>query len=593
MKGRVGWVLTLSLLVVLVLPLTVIDIHADPPFDDLTPNEYSFAGRRGTAYNASWDPATYEITISTPDGTFPWDWTAFVNANGAVALAGHPDVASTFRFSDNNSLSGLGEGDVMRVKAWDIISLAHLTKIGLVIGSGSSAERAWLSEGIISHYVLAPHFIGYQVSVLGRTVTVRLSHLAPGELQAVGMIEVEVDDPTDAYLLVVSDLEPRREYQQAVEYRNSSSTHLSFQAVEQGIRGYNGDGTEVFLYAGAPLSSWSANNLSFNDYLNADALDGQVVTGESDGRAAIKVVAQTVQHFYVGNVVLDSAARADPSPLIDALRDARLSALDQLPIIDAPDLPAFKFVLTISNLFGSYLINPQARVYYSDKAFPYTPDVLGPIAEASALLPDAWLDAYRDYLDLVGQIRYQSPNDGVYWWKADILARPPFPDWYGHNIPDIFYRGHDNTVTNRYQYSDLYATALYLTSLHNYYLATGDQSFVQSQEDGIRDAVSAMQLFDTAYGADGNLFPHLLVPMGDLARIEGVYPAESGYTIYAYEDAANLYQVLGDEAAATDLLDNYVAPMRADYDATFWNSSTNFHLPLRDDRSRSGSGTYF
>ena len=48
----------------------------------------------------------------TPDGTFPWDWTAFAGERGAVALAGHPDVAYTFRFSDPSSLLGLGIGDV-------------------------------------------------------------------------------------------------------------------------------------------------------------------------------------------------------------------------------------------------------------------------------------------------------------------------------------------------------------------------------------------------------------------------------------------------------------------------------------------------
>ena len=180
MKNQIHRAIVLFTLITLILPLSALDSQAAPPFDDLTPNQYTFVGRRGTAYTATWDPATYEITISTPDGTFPWDWMSFVNANGAIALAGHPDVASTFRFSDASSLSGLGVGDVMRVKAWDVLSLAHLTKIGLVIGSGPSAQRAYLSEGTISHYVLAPHYIGYQVSVLGRTVTVRLSHLALG-----------------------------------------------------------------------------------------------------------------------------------------------------------------------------------------------------------------------------------------------------------------------------------------------------------------------------------------------------------------------------------------------------------------------------
>ncbi|MCP4537263.1 MAG: hypothetical protein GY832_08955 [Chloroflexi bacterium] len=580
-------------LVGLVLLLRPLSIKADAPFDDLTPNEYSFVGRRGATYTATWDPSTYEITIATPDGTFPWDWTAFVNSNGAMALAGHPDVVDTFQFSDSNSLLGLGTGDVMRVKAWDIISLAHLTKIGLVIGSGPSAQRAYLSEGVISHYTLAPHYIGYEVSVLGRTVTVRLSHVAPDTLEAVGIIEVQLDDPTNAYLLVASDLEPRTRYQQAVEYRGIGDTLLSFLSDEQAIRGRGGDGTEVFFYTASPLSSWSAHNRSFDDVLDADTLDESVVSGQSDGRAALKVVAQPVQHFYIGNVVLDSDERDDPSLLTNALRDARLSALNQLPTLDADDLPAFKFVLALSNLFGTYLINPEGRIYYTDKAFPYTADGIAPLTEIPALLPDAWLDAYHDYLDYIADIRYSSPSAGVYWWRADADGNPSLPSWYGHNIPDIFYRNRNNVITQRFQYSDLYSTALYIIALDDYYLTTADDAFIQTQEYAIRDAVSALQIFDTAYGNDGDLFPHLLVPMGDLIQIEGVYPTESAYTIYAYERAAHLYRVLDDDSSADDLLDNYVAPMRADYDATFWSGDSSFFLPRRDDRSRTGSGDYF
>jgi hypothetical protein len=593
MKSRLRWAIVPLVLTGLLLSLLPHNTRADGPFDDLTPNEYTFAGRRGATYTAEWDPSTYEVTVSTSDGTFPWDWTAFVNANGAIALAGHPDVASTFRFSDAGSLSGLGTGDVMRVKAWDIISLAHLTKIGLVVGSGPSAQRAWLSEGVISHYILAPHFIGYEVSVLGRTVTVRLSHLAPGVLQAVGVIEVQLDDPTDAYLLVASDLEPRTNYSQAIEYRSSSDTMLSFQTAAQTIRGHNSDGTEVFLYSGSSLSSWSANNLPFDNYLNADTLNRSVTTSQTDGRAALKINAQPVQYFYIGNVILDEPERSDPGPLLDALRDARLSALSQMPIIDAPDLPAFKFVLVLSNLFGSYLINPDAQIHYTDKAFPYTVDILVPLVEVSELLPDTWLDAYRDYLDFVGQTRYQSPSDGVYWWRADVSGNPSLPAWYAGNIPDIVYRNRANSVSHRYQYSDLFSTAFYIIGLNDYYLATADDSFVQDQEDTVRDAVSALQTFDTAYGVDDNLFPHVLMPMGDLAYIEGIYPAESGYAILAYENAAALYQILGDDAGAADLLGNYVAPMRADYDAIFWHDPTSFFLPRRDARSQSGSGTYF
>ena len=106
-----------------------------------------------------------------------------------------------------------------------------------------------------------------------------------------------------------------------------------------------------------------------------------------------------------------------------------------------------------------------------------------------------------------------------------------------------------------------------------------------------------MQTYNSAYdaeqGQDGHLYPHLLVPMGDLTYVQGVYPAESASAIYAYQDAALLLDVVGDSAGANDLRDNYVVPMTDGYDSFFWQSDAEFYLPRRDARSESGSGDTF
>ena len=69
---RVGLVFTLVLLISsLSLPAESTNAAAS---SDLTPNQLTFTGRRGTSYNVSWNPSTYEFTFSTPDSTFPWDW---------------------------------------------------------------------------------------------------------------------------------------------------------------------------------------------------------------------------------------------------------------------------------------------------------------------------------------------------------------------------------------------------------------------------------------------------------------------------------------------------------------------------------------
>jgi hypothetical protein len=554
----------------------------------------TFTGRRGSSYTATWDNDTYQFTITTADGTFPWDWISFVGRRGAVALAGHDEVAETFAFSTPSSLDGLQAGDVMRVKAWDRLSLAHVTKIGLVIGSGGSAQRAWLGDGTITAYHLAPHYVGYRVEVLGRTVTVQLSHLQMDATTVVGAITVQLDDPTGARLYFVSDLEPAENYQQAVEYRNASNTTLGFDDTEQALWGEGSGSVRAYLYASAALESWSANNLSFDDYLNADALDGQIRSGESDGRVAAIVTASTEQHFYVGNGVLAEPDRSDPASLRASLRDARLAALDRLPRVSAPDKPGFDFVTAISNLFLTYLVNPEGNVHYTDKVFPYTPDNLMAMLEVPHLLPSSMLDAYRDHLDILSNWQYTSPSQGVYWWRADSLERPPLPSWYAGNVPDIVYRNQSNAVTHRYQYSDLYATAEYLTAYANYYRATGDDAPIQAHEAEIQAALDALKTYNSAYddefGEDGHLYPHLLVPMGDLAHIQGVYPGETASTIYAYEDAALLLDLLGEGAAATDLRDNYVTPMTDGFDAFFWDAGAAFYLPRRDARSETGSG---
>ena len=71
------------MLIGLMLSQTFVNIQADAPFDDLTPNQYTFVGRRGATYTATWDPDTYEVRISTPDSTFPWDWMSFVSPGRA------------------------------------------------------------------------------------------------------------------------------------------------------------------------------------------------------------------------------------------------------------------------------------------------------------------------------------------------------------------------------------------------------------------------------------------------------------------------------------------------------------------------------
>jgi hypothetical protein len=607
MKPRILWATTLSVLISLVLPLTVLDTQADPPYDDLTPSQYTFVGRRGVTYTATWDLDTYEVRVSTPDGTFPWDWMSFVGPDGTISLGGLSDIGNIFCFSQASSLSGAEPGDVIRVKGRDIHNLAHLTKIGLIIGSGPSAQRAWFSEGTITTYVLAPDYIGYEAQILGRVVTVRLFHLAPAEFQPVGVFEVTLDDPADARLLLATDLEPALDYRFAGEFRDTPDTVLDFDVGRQAIVGqatldteyelFYGQPVRAYLYSDSPLHSWSASNLSFSSFLSADVLDGQIAAGSNDGRVAVSVVAQPTQRFYIGAIALNDALRADPSGPMNVLRDARLAALAQLPIIDAPDLPAFKFVSTISNLYNSYLINPDGKVYAVGRAIVYGPDTLTPPMTAPELLPDAWIAAFQDMLVEFARHQYTASGQGQYWWKADTGGNPSTPSWYVGNIPDILYFVPDGRVAVLWQFSDAYSTAEFISSLASLYRTTGDLAYVQSLESAFDAALSALQTFDSVYdaefGEDGNLFPNLLYPMPDLSRIQGEYPAETGQVIRAYEDAADLLDVLGRSGEAQSVREDLVAPMQAAFDAGFWNSSLGYYAPVADLCSQTRSDGQF
>ncbi len=607
MRKATCWTVALILLAGLLLPSVASSPRSDAPLDDLTPNEYTFVGRRGRTYTAAWDVDTYEIRISTPDGTFPWDWMSFVGPDGVISLGGLSDIGNIFTFSDPSSLSGSRPGDLIRVKGRDIHNLAHLTKIGLVIGSGSSAQRAWFSDGTITTYYLAPHFIGYEARVLGRTVTVRLSHLAPAPFQPVGVIEVAIDDPTNARLVLATDLEPALSYLYAVEFRDTPDTVLSFDAGAQAIVGsavldtederFYGSPVRAYVYSSSPLHSWSAANLSFGSYLSADTLDRRIAAGSNDGRVAISVVAQPLQRFYIGATVLDSSLRADPSGPINALRDARLAALGQLPVIEATDLPAFQFVNVVSNLLNAYLINPGGRVYAVDKAVIYAPDTMTPPTVIPHLLPDGWTVAFQDMLVEFARYQYTAGGQGKYWWKADQSGYPPTPGWYAGNIVDTFHFVPDGRVAALWQFSDLYSTAEFISSLAGLYRVTGDLGYVRSLEGAFNAALAALRTFDSAYdaefGQDGDLFPNLLYPMADLSRIQGEYPAETGQAIRAYEDAADLLDALGRSAEAQSLRQDLVEPMRASFDNAFWNSSLGYYAPVADARSQTKSNGAF
>jgi hypothetical protein len=606
MAHRRKCILFMMVVLALLFTSTPAIAQIDPPFDDLTPNEYTFTGRRGTSYTATWDPETYQVTFSTPNSTFPWDWMSFLGEQGAISLAGNNAVAYTFAFSSASTITGVARGDIMRVKARDIHNLAYLTKIGLVIGSGAQAQRAWFSDSTITEYTLTPESIGYTATVLGRQVTVRVSHVTIADFQVVGVIEVTIDDPTNARIYIASDLEPALAYRYAVEYHDTPDTSVSYSDSQEIIQGlatldtpeeqYYGQPLPVYFYASEPLDSWSANNLSFDNYLHADPLDGQVAPGTHDGRVAMATVAQPVQYFYIGNVVLDDPTRADPTSLMDALGTQRLAALEQLPLVDAPGLPAFKFVNVMSNLLNSYLINPGGRVYAVDKAIIYAPDTLMPIATVSELLPEAFINAFQDMLIQFGDYRYGSPPIGQYWWKADG-GYDLVPSWYQGNIVDTFYYLPDGRLTRRWQFSDAYSTAEYLNGLASVFRTTGDVAFLQSQEAAFDDVLAALQNFDeqydSVYGEDGNLFPNLVMPMGDLESIQGEYPAETAQTIYAYQDAAHILTALGRTSEALDLLDNYVAPMQAAFDAAFWHSTLSFYAPVADQRNPTHNGEYY
>ncbi len=574
---------------------------ADDPFDDLTPNDLTFTGRRGTTYTAVWDPDTYEVTFSTPDSTFPWDWIGFVGPQGAIALNGYPNVGNTFALSDPNALAGAQPGDLIRVKGRGVLGLAHLTKIGLVIGSGAAAQRAWLSDGTIDEYTVAPHYIGYRVHVLGRTVYVRLTSLSPQAYYAVGVIEVSLDDPTNARVLLATDLEPAMDYRYAVEFHNRTDTYVSFNSSEQALVGTRGSSADpVYVYSNQPLHSWSGNNLAFDEYLAADVLDERLYSGGSDGRVALSVVAQPVQHFYIGSRVLDTITRSDPAVAWDVLRALRVAQLNALPTVDSLAMPKFKFVNLFSNLVLTYLVNPSGGLFYTDKAFVYETDAVMPAIVTPHLLPSQMIAAFREGLDLLAGQQYRTPVDVYdrYGYKIDTGIWAALPSWYVGNVPDLIQLRPDGTVYHRENYSDAYSTAEFINSIYSIYQVTGDLAFAQSYQSAVHAAVSGLQAFDSGYdsqhGQDGNLFPNLLVPMGDLGRIAGEYPGETSQTIYAYEDAAMLFRLYGQDDLADQLIADYVSPMRAAFDATFWNTSFSFYLPIADHNSQTRTaGTFY
>jgi hypothetical protein len=573
-------------------PLSELRVRAAGPYD--------FSGRWGSTHTANWDYVTHQATITGDQNLFPWDFISFVGKRGAISLAGNPNVADTFAWSNPSAIAGVQAGDVLRVKANDNINFSHLSKIGLVIGYGTDAQRAWLSDGTILEYYLAPDHVGYRVNVLGREAVVRLSHLAVGEREAVGVIQISLDDPTNARLYFVSDLEPAVRDAYALNFFSTGDTILSYDSGAEALVAHNewGVRVDVYLYSSAPLLSWSGSNDAFDIYLQTDELDQQVASVPTDGRSALVIQAQATQYFYIGSTLLADPSRANPTPLIDAMRLERVDALNRLPVVQAEEMPGLELVNFLSNLFNAYLINEDGGLYHSDRAFIYVADAWMPLLVTPEMLPPIWLSAFADSIDMLGEQRYTDPMRWRYAEKYDLGTRPPLPSWYVDGIPGYVVFQPDGSVDQKGQWSDLYETAQYISGIYHYFQVTGDAAFVDSQQTVVLDVLDLLKRFDDAYdaefGEDGDQYPNIPMPMGTLGRIAGTYPSETATAIYAYRDAEQLLRHWGMNTEADDLLTNHIVPMTAGFDSYFWDPGLEFYTGVADQRSMSRvPGTWY
>ena len=198
--------------------------------------------------------------------------------------------------------------------------------------------------------------------------------------------------------------------------------------------------------------------------------------------------------------------------------------------------------------------------------------------------------AFEDGLTTYAAYQVPTTVSGRYSYKLDTNTRPLLPTWYSGNIPDLLYLKTDGTRYLSEVYSDVYNTAEFISAIDHLYQVTGDLAFVSSHVTALEKALGALQRFDQAYdsqyGEDDNLFPNVLMPMSDLGQIAGEYPGESAQIIYAYESAARLLRVLDRAAEADQLQDDFITPMKAAFDAYFWDAAQNFYLPVADQRSQ-------
>jgi len=404
------------------------------------------------------------------------------------------------------------------------------------------------------------------------------------------VVTVSLDDPSDARVYFAADLEPAVDGAYALEFHSRDDTVVSYDAGSAVLAAYNSSGVrlDMYLYSSAPLLSWSGSNQEFATYLASDVLDEQVAAGGTDGRVAVVVAAQAAQHFYIGSGLLTGAERADPTGALATLRAGRAAALAQLPTIESAALPRLELVNFLSNLFHAYLINPEGRSYYSDRAVIYGADSFMLLLLTPELLPDSWLTAFANLLDLLGDQRYTNPTQWRYAYKLDLHTRPFLPSWYTGGIPGYLGFRPDGSV-EKGQWSDLYETAQYIMGVRRYWEVTGDGAFVDTQQGAVLDALDLLKRFDSQYdseyGEDGDRYPNLLMPMSNLGGIAGTYPSETATTIYAYRAAEALLRRWGLAAAADDLVLNYIGPMTAGFDSHFWDGGLGFYTGVADGRS--------
>lgn len=510
------------------------------------PTSGTFTNHRGELYSASWNYDTYQLEIS---GKFPWNALIFVGGNGSIGI--------------------WDTGDVKSMRARDWTSLSHTAMIGLRNGTQGqliSYPQKW---------TMAPGWIGYSTSIMGLNASLKATFMGQYH-SATGIVEMTLSNPSSTRKSV------------SVTYAQAMAIAWDYGASRVGLRyPYNYDAASYnstldaivvhdtrfgwvgYLYSDLGIADWSASDCcKLDKYVTYATLDKNSTSGavKSDANVAIRVsidlspLESKTFRFFTSldknsrGAELLTLYRNNFLSMLARLNAERLAGMKMLPVVRTTDPEMNMAYFIVNYATASLNLFTYPWLYGGEDAQDYPPDNLIFARSNARYLPQPFLEGLKKWLTLKSQHPYLPGERKIPYMLPDHVLRYP-----------------TENIANKFDFSDITGTAMWVMGTRSAYEASGDLVFLQEMQLILGKVLGAIESWDS----DGDGFPNISQSMQDVRRVGGTFAFESALAGYAYRDGAFLLSVLGDQQKA-DYYNTLYRKLVDTFDTKFWDANLSF-----------------